>query len=170
MRTAKNKSDGVNALAYIGLGSNLHDPPRQVRAAAQSIAALPQSQLIACSSLYRSAPIGEAGQPDYVNAACVLSTSLSPAALMDALLAIERAAGRVRDGHKWGPRVLDLDLLHIEGVVLETPALTMPHPEIARRNFVLTPLAEIAHALDIPGLGAIAALARSAGRAGLELL
>ena len=156
--------------AYIGLGSNLHDPAAQLRAALAALARLPQSRLVAQSALYRSAPLGEAGQAEYVNAAAALETTLTPQDLMDALLGIERAAGRVRDGRKWGPRVLDLDLLHIEDVVLDTPSLKLPHPEIARRNFVLVPLAEIAPALDLPGFGSIAALALQAGRSGLALL
>ena len=156
--------------AYIGLGSNLGESATQVRAALAALAQLPHSRLLAQSSLYRSAPLGEAGQAEYVNAAAALETKLDPQDLMDALLSIERAAGRVRDGRKWGPRVLDLDLLHMEGQVLDTPTLRLPHPEIAQRNFVLLPLAEIAPTLEIPGLGSIAERARQAGRSGLALL
>ena len=158
------------AIAYIGLGSNLNLPARQVGAALARLARTPQVKLLAQSKLYRSAPMGEPGQPDYVNAACMVETALPPPELMQALLAVERDAGRVRDGRKWGPRALDLDLLHYEGVAMNTPALTLPHAGIAQRNFVLVPLAEIAPALEIPGLGRVSELAASAGRSGLELL
>ncbi|HSW15421.1 MAG TPA: 2-amino-4-hydroxy-6-hydroxymethyldihydropteridine diphosphokinase [Solimonas sp.] len=152
--------------AYIGLGANLGDPRRQILDAIDGLAAC--GRLLACSSLYRTAPLGEPGQPDYCNAACLLDTALSAEALMDRLLELERAAGRVRDGRRWGARRLDLDLLHVEGVTLETPKLRLPHPEIARRNFVLVPLAEIAPELLIPGVGRIAAAAAAIGRAGLD--
>lgn len=155
------------ALAYIGLGANLGDPLLQLRAALDEIAHLEGVQLAAASRLYRSAPLGPGEQPHYCNAACVVETRLDPEALMAALIAIERAAGRVR-GVKWGPRILDLDLLHYEGVVRATPGLRLPHPEIARRNFVLVPLAEIAPALSVPGIGSIAQAAAAAGSAGLE--
>jgi 2-amino-4-hydroxy-6-hydroxymethyldihydropteridine diphosphokinase len=152
--------------AYIGLGANLGDPARQVREALQALQAC--GQVLKQSALYRSAPLGEPGQADYCNAACLLETPLSPQALMQELLAIERAAGRIRDGRRWVPRLLDLDLLHYEGVTLDTPQLTLPHPEIARRNFVLVPLAEVAPQLDIPGVGGVAAAALALGHAGLS--
>jgi 2-amino-4-hydroxy-6-hydroxymethyldihydropteridine diphosphokinase len=157
-------------LAYIGLGSNLDDPPRQLRAALAALAVRPALRLLAQSALYRSAPMGEPGQADYCNAVCCVETDLAPEALMAELLAVERAAGRVRNGRRWGPRVLDLDLLHYEGAVRHNADLTLPHPGIAQRNFVLWPLAEIAPALDIPGVGGIKALAERVGRAGLQLL
>jgi 2-amino-4-hydroxy-6-hydroxymethyldihydropteridine diphosphokinase len=156
--------------AWIGLGSNLSDPPAQIRAALAALAAHPRITLVAQSPLFRSAPLGPSDQPDYCNAACEVDTDLAPPALLEALLAIERAAGRVRDGRKWGPRVLDLDLLHVDGVAVAQPGLTLPHPEIARRNFVLAPLAQIAPDLDIPGVGRVADAARAIGSEGLEPL
>lgn len=152
--------------AYIGLGANLGDPAVQIRTALDGLRA--QVSSLRCSSLYRSAPIGEAGQPDYCNAVCEVETLLSPEALMQMLLTLEREAGRVRDGRRWGARRLDLDLLHYEGVRSETSTLRLPHPEIVRRNFVLVPLAELTPALEIPGLGIVAELALRIGHAGLE--
>lgn len=152
--------------AYIGLGANLGDPAAQIRAALDGLSK--QVVSLRCSSLYRSAPIGEAGQPDYCNAVCEVETPLSPEALMQLLLALEREAGRVRDGRRWAARRLDLDLLHYEQASSDTATLRLPHPEIARRNFVLVPLAELAPALEIPGLGVVAELASRVGHAGLE--
>lgn len=155
--------------AYVGLGANLDDPAAQLRAAIQAIAGLPGTRLLATSSLYRSAPMGPPDQPDYCNAVCQVETRLAPAAMLDALLLIERQAGRERGADRWGPRRLDLDLLHVEGVQLDQPGLRLPHPGLAQRNFVLLPLAEIAPGLTIPGLGRVEALALAADRAGLAL-
>lgn len=153
--------------AYIGLGANLGSPARQLRAAIDGIAQL--GDLLAVSPLYRSAPMGPADQPDYCNAACVLDTDLTPPQLLEALLRIERACGRVRDGQRWGPRRLDLDLLHVEGVLWSSDELTLPHPGIALRNWVLWPLLDVAPMLEIPALGAIRTLAESLGREGLSV-
>lgn len=147
--------------AYIALGANLGDPARQLREALQRIGTIEGVRLCVQSSLYRTAPLGLPGQADYCNAVCEVETALAPQALFAALMEIEREAGRVRDGRRWGPRVLDLDLLHIEGCVSAEPALMLPHPEIARRNFVVLPLLQIAPDLRIPGLGSLAALADS---------
>jgi 2-amino-4-hydroxy-6-hydroxymethyldihydropteridine diphosphokinase len=154
----------VSALAYIGLGANLGDPAARLAWAFAQLAAL--GSVEARSSLYRSAPMGPSDQPDFCNAVAALRTDLAPQALMDGLLAIERAAGRVRD-IKWGPRTLDLDLLHIAGTELDTPSLRLPHPGIAARNFVLVPWAEIAPDAVVPGIGRIADAASAAGQAGL---
>lgn len=151
--------------AYIGLGANLGDPAAQIRNALDGLGK--QTSSLRCSSFYRSAPIGEAGQPDYCNAVCEIETLLSPEGLMQLLLVLEREAGRVRDGRRWAARRLDLDLLHYEQVRIDTPTLRLPHPEIARRNFVLVPLAELAPALEIPGLGVVAELVACVGHAGL---
>lgn len=153
--------------AYIGIGANLGQPAAQVRAAIRALGAIAGVHDLRASSLYRSTAIGMAGQPDYCNAVCSLSTALQPQALFEQLIHIERDAGRVRDGTRWGPRVLDLDLLHVEGVQLDTLTLTLPHPEIARRDFVVLPLLEIEPALEIPALGRIADLARTLCDAGL---
>ncbi|MGH8462217.1 MAG: 2-amino-4-hydroxy-6-hydroxymethyldihydropteridine diphosphokinase [Stenotrophobium sp.] len=157
------------AKAYIGLGANLGDPPAQLHQALDALATTAGVRLLGQSRFYRSTAIGLAGQPDYCNAACVVETQLSPEILFERLLMIEQAAGRVRDGTRWGPRTLDLDLLHYEGVACDTPWLRLPHAEIARRNFVLVPLLEIAPDLVLPELGLVRLLAAAAGRAGLSV-
>lgn len=155
-------------VAYVGLGANLGDPAAQLRAALEAIAALEATQILATSRFYRSAPMGPPDQPDYCNAVCQVQTALEPRDLLDALIGIERFAGRIRGGARWGPRRLDLDLLHVEGVTMDVPGLHLPHPGIAARNFVLVPLAELAPALRIPGLEPIGTLARSVGMDGLS--
>lgn len=152
--------------AYIGLGANLGEPARQLRAALERIAML--GTLVATSPFYRSAPMGPSDQPDFCNAVCALDTGLDPRALLEELLAIERSQGRVRDGRRWGPRRLDLDLLHMEGETLASAELCLPHPGIADRNFVLVPWADIAPELAVPGIGRIGDAARAIGRAGLN--
>ena len=156
-------------IAYIGLGANLGQPARQVSAAINALTRVPDVILLVQSSLYRSTAIGLPDQADYCNAVCAVETGLNAEALFDALIAIEQAAGRVRDGRRWGPRVLDLDLLHYEGQTQSTARLTLPHPEIAKRNFVLVPLAEIAPDLEIVGVGHVGELANRLGRDGLSL-
>lgn len=146
-------------LAYIGLGSNLDDPHTQVWCAIDELARLPGCTLRGRSSLYATAPLGPVAQPPFVNAVVSLSTTASPLALLDALQGLELDHGRVRDGTRWGPRTLDLDLLLFGDWQLQLPGLTLPHPEMARRAFVLVPLAEIAPAgLLIPGQGQLADL------------
>lgn len=154
--------------AYIALGANLGHPAQQLREALRQLTQLSGVNLQSCSPLYRSAPLGPKDQPHYCNAVCAIETTLEPEALLAQLLALERAAGRMRNGDRWGPRLLDLDLLHVDGVHRETLWLKLPHPEIARRNFVLLPWADIAPELEIPGLGCIGQLAQEIGRAGLE--
>jgi 2-amino-4-hydroxy-6-hydroxymethyldihydropteridine diphosphokinase len=154
-------------VAYIGLGANLGDPEAQVRAALAALAARSDTRVLAISPLYRSAPMGPADQPDYCNAVCQVQTPLAPRALLDVLLGLEREAGRERGGDRWGPRRLDLDLLHVEGVQLDEPGLHLPHPGLTQRNFVLAPLADLAPDLILPGLGRVADLAVQAGRDGL---
>jgi len=155
--------------AYIGLGANLQDPPAQLRQALALIAQEAGVQLVAQSSFYRSAPLGPGAQPDYCNAACVVDTTLDPEALLTRLHAIERALGRERPPVRWAPRRIDLDLLHYDGVQCATPRLTLPHPELHRRNFVVVPLAELAPDLALPGAGIVANLATALGREGLEV-
>ncbi len=140
---------------YIGLGSNLADPHAQVEAGLHALAALPDSRLLRRSRLYRSAPWGRTDQPDFVNAAALVETGLAPAQLLHALLALERRAGRERDATRWGPRVLDLDVLVYGNLVLDEPGLHVPHPHLHERAFVLVPLAEIAPDLNVPGRGPI---------------
>ena len=142
------------AIAYIALGSNLEQPQRQLQAGLDALARLPDTQLIAQSSFYRSAPVGYVNQPDFVNAVAALRTSLEPRALLDALLAIEREHGRERDFPN-APRTLDLDIaLYGERVIIE-PGLTVPHPRMQQRAFVMVPLAEIAPDARVPGLGRV---------------
>lgn len=152
--------------AFIGLGANLGEPALQLRAAVQALDALPQTRVVQVSAFYRSAAIGPAGQPDYCNAVAAIETALSPEVLLEALQAIERAAGRV-PGERWGPRVLDLDLLSHGDVVMRSERLTLPHPELAFRDFVLWPLVEIAPDLRLPGLGAARELLAALPTAGL---
>ena len=116
---------------------------------------LPKSRLVARSSLYRSAPFGGVEQPDFVNAVAALETQLDARSLLEQLQHIEQSRGRERGGQRWGPRVIDLDLLVYDDVVIDEPELTVPHPGIAERNFVLLPLREIAPELEIPGLGRV---------------
>lgn len=156
-------------IAYIGLGANLGRPAQQIRSAIDALRGTTGIRLLAQSSLYRSTAIGLPGQPDYCNAVCAVSTQLDAERLLEALIGIEQAAGRVRDGRRWGPRVLDLDLLHMEGVSSTSARLTLPHPEISKRNFVLVPWAEIAPELEIAGVGVISELAIGLGRDGLSL-
>lgn len=140
--------------AYIALGSNLENPQRQVRAGFAALALLPRSRLAAQSSLYRSAPVGYADQPDFVNAVAALHTALSPRALLDALLAIEREHGRVREFPN-APRTLDLDIVLYGERVVNEPGLWLPHPRMHQRGFVIVPLAQIAPAALVPGHGRV---------------
>lgn len=144
--------------AFVGLGSNLKSPARQVEEAFDALADIPSTRLLLRSSLYRSAPFGGIEQPDFINAVAGLLTRLGPRALLAELQAIEHRHGRERDDVRWGPRVLDLDLLVYGGQVTDEPGLILPHPGIAERNFVLFPLGEIAPHLVIPGLGRVSRL------------
>jgi 2-amino-4-hydroxy-6-hydroxymethyldihydropteridine diphosphokinase len=144
-------------LAYVALGSNLGDPRQQLLDAMDALASLPDTRLLQRSRLYRTPPWGVLEQPPFINAAVELDTALSPHALLDALLAIEQRAGRVR-GERNGPRTLDLDLLHVDGVQLDDPQLTLPHPRMAERAFVLLPLHDIAPTLRLPGQASVAEL------------
>ena len=144
--------------AYVGIGSNLHGPARQVENAAALLAEIPGTRLIAMSSLYRSAAFGGIEQPDFVNAVAAVLTTLSPADLLAELQTIENRQGRERGEARWGPRVIDLDLLVYSGEKIEMAELSVPHPGIGERNFVLLPLVEIAPDLVIPGLGRVASI------------
>jgi len=142
--------------AFVALGANIGDPAATVRAAFAALGELPDSQLRRTSSLYRTAPVGLTGQPDFINAVAEVSTALPAAELLDALLAIEARFGRIR-AERNGPRTLDLDLLLYADLVIDTPRLTLPHPRLHLRAFVLQPLAEIAPQLALPGRGTVAA-------------
>lgn len=150
--------------AYIGIGSNLGDPVAAVRGAFELLAGLPETRVLLRSPLYRSAPVGPQDQPHFVNAAAGLLTRLAAADLLRNLQSLEDAAGRERGGERWGPRTLDLDLLAFSTQVIDAPGITVPHPRIAERNFVLLPLSEIAPSLVIPGRGSVSLLAAAVSR------
>ena len=144
--------------AYIGVGSNLEDPRAQVEGALGELAELPRSRLVARSSLYRSAPLGYEAQPEFINAVARLDTELAAAELLAGLQAIEAEHGRRRSFAN-APRSLDLDLLLFGEQRISGPELTVPHPRMHERAFVLVPLIEIAPDAQIPGRGSAAALA-----------
>ena len=156
--------------AYVGLGSNLGNPRDRVLEAGERLREIPGTRRVLLSRLYRSSPLGPVAQPDFVNAAAALLTQLDPEALLEALQGIESAMGRPAKRERWGPRVIDLDLLALGQERRAGPGLTLPHPGIVDRNFVLYPLAEIAPDADLPGLGRVAALAGRVGSGGLTLL
>ena len=156
--------------AWIGVGSNLEDPQAQVLAALDGLRELPQTRLMLTSRLYRSRPFGKKDQPDFVNAVAGILTQLDPPSLLKELRAIEKAMGRAERHERWGPRIIDLDLLAQGRERRLEPDLTLPHPGIVERNFVLYPLAEIAPDLDLPGLGRVADLAAAVTPEGITLL
>ena len=143
-------------LAYIALGANLADPVAQVHNAIAALRSLPQSRLLRCSSLYRTAPVGIHGQPDFINAVAALQTTLSPNELLAALFEVEARFGRRRDFHH-APRTLDLDLLLYDDQIIDSPQLQLPHPRMHLRAFVMAPLTEIAPDCRLPGRGLAAA-------------
>ncbi len=145
--------------AVVALGSNLDDPEAQVRRGFAELAELPQTRVIARSSLHHTKPVGYADQPDFVNACALVETRLAPRALLDGLLAIEQRHGRVRDIPN-GPRTLDLDIVLYGDAVVHEPGLTIPHPRAHDRPFVLLPLLEVWPDAVIPGRGRAAELAR----------
>jgi 2-amino-4-hydroxy-6-hydroxymethyldihydropteridine diphosphokinase len=148
----------LKLVAYIGIGSNLDDPVSQVKEAIEELEAIPDSVLSARSSLYSSKPMGPADQPDYVNAVVALDTLLSSEDLMQTLVKIEDRQGRDRGGDKWGPRIIDLDLLMYGKKKINTDQLTVPHPGMHERDFVIIPLHEIAGNVNIPGHGYLTTL------------
>ena len=155
--------------AYVAVGSNLNQPLRQVGDALERLAALPDTHLEVRSRIYLARPMGPQDQPDFVNAAAGLLTRLGARELLDAMLAIERAMGRRRQ-ERWGPRIIDLDLLWLHGDVVDEPGLTLPHPGVSERNFVLYPLADIAPTLMIPGHGRVVDLKSRVGGGGISVL
>jgi 2-amino-4-hydroxy-6-hydroxymethyldihydropteridine diphosphokinase len=145
------------ARAVIGLGANLGDPGAQLRTAIAAIGRIADTRVLAVSSFYRTAPVGYLAQPEFVNAAVAVETTLAPRALLDALQAIEAAAGRERR-FKDAPRTLDLDILLYDERVADEPGLTIPHPRLHERAFALAPLVEIAPDAVVPGHGRAADL------------
>lgn len=135
---------------FVGLGSNQSDPVSQLRDALSAIGRLPGTRISGCSSLYRSAPMGPQDQPAYLNAVVMLETTLAPLALLDGLQAIEQGQGRVRNGERWGPRTLDLDILLFGDQAIDDERLRVPHYHMHKRAFVLYPLAELAAELLLP--------------------
>ena len=153
---------------FVGLGSNLAKPMQQLGQAIEALAALADCQLGQVSGFYMSQPMGPQNQPDYVNAVAELTTVLSAHDLLDCLQAIEGQQGRVRDGERWGPRTLDLDLLLYAQQHFQDERLTVPHYGLAQRNFVLYPLAEIVEKdFAIPGLGELTGLLEQCPKDGL---
>jgi 2-amino-4-hydroxy-6-hydroxymethyldihydropteridine diphosphokinase len=148
----------VVSRAYVGLGANLGDRGRTIRAALERLGRLPGVDVVAVSSLRETDPVGLEAQPRFLNGAAALETELSPRALLDALLAVERELGRTRDGPRFGPRTIDLDLLLYEDRVVDEPGLTVPHPRLHERRFALEPLAELDPGLVVPGRGPLEAL------------
>ncbi len=153
---AGGEGGGAWRRAAIGIGSNLDDPASQVRRALRALEQLPGAHVLASSELYASPPWGFAEQPWFVNAAAVIETRLAAAQLHAALGDIEDQFGRLRDGPRWGPRILDLDLLLYGDEIIDTPSLAVPHPRMIGRAFVLVPLADIAADWRIPGAGTVA--------------
>lgn len=160
--------------ACIGLGANIGHPQEAVRDAIEALRELPHSRLLAASRLYRTPAWGRVDQPDYVNAAALLETGLAPHALLDHLLEIERKTGRSRGGEtasmRWGPRVLDLDLLLYGDRTLNQPGLRVPHPHLHERAFALVPLAEIAADAPFPGHGSVGEALRRIDVEGVEAI
>jgi 2-amino-4-hydroxy-6-hydroxymethyldihydropteridine diphosphokinase len=152
----------------VALGSNLAAPETQIHTALDELKALPHTSLLAASSLYRTMPVGPPGQPDYCNAVALLETGLNADTLLIELQAIENVHGR-RRGERWGPRTLDLDLLTFGDEMRDDPRLTLPHPRLAERAFVLVPWNEIAGALQVPGLGRVCELAAAVDKSGVAL-
>jgi 2-amino-4-hydroxy-6-hydroxymethyldihydropteridine diphosphokinase len=155
--------------AFIALGSNLGDPAGQIRSALRALDKLPDTRLVRQSSFYRNPPTGYLNQPEFVNAVARIETRLAPRDLLEQLLAIERAHGRVRDFPN-GPRTLDLDILLYGERTVREPGLTIPHPRMVERAFVLVPLAEIAPETVVPGGARIADLAAKLDASGLVKL
>ncbi len=168
-RRAVNSGGPIWRPAYVGLGSNLGQPRERVLEAFGRLGGLALTRLELRSALYQTAPLGPQDQPHFVNAAAGLLTQLAPQALLQGLLEIERAMGRVRQ-ERWGPRIVDLDLLWMPPHLIAEPDLTLPHPGLPERNFVLYPLADIAPTLLIPGLGRLADLKNRVGGAGISVL
>ena len=156
--------------AYVGVGSNLAGPRVQVERALTALAGIPSTRMVARSPLYQTPPFGEVPQPPFVNAAAGLLTQLSPEDLLAALRALERELGREPPRERWGPRLIDLDLLVVGAEKRATDTLTLPHPGIAERDFVLYPLADIAPDLDVPGLGRVAQLRDRVANRGVSRL
>ena len=162
------RSDCRQKLVYLGLGSNLADPKTQITAARGLIDELTGVEEVSISGLFQGPPMGPQDQPDYANAVIAIRTSLTAHQLLTQLQMIEHQLGRTRDGQRWGPRTIDLDILLYGDDRIATPDLVVPHIGIAERAFVLYPLAEIAPDVVIPGKGRIEHLLQQCPKAGLH--
>jgi len=156
-------------LAYIGLGSNLSDPEKQIHQAIRQIKLFKNSHIARISSLYFSRPMGPQDQPDYMNAVLALQTTLSPIELLDELQAVENNTGRIRKADRWGARILDLDILLYDQLIIDSERLTIPHYGLKQREFVLLPLAEITQQLMLPDGDNVAILAKNIEANGLKI-
>jgi 2-amino-4-hydroxy-6-hydroxymethyldihydropteridine diphosphokinase len=163
-------TDSIWTPAYIALGSNLDDPRAQVERGFAALETLPHSRLVLRSRLYASKPLGAIPQPDFVNAAAGVLTQLSPRELLAALKRLETELGRTVPVERWGPRRIDFDLLAYGDVRVAESDITIPHPGVPERGFVLYPLAEIAPDLLIPSVGVVRALATRVSAEGLRVL
>lgn len=160
----------MSDIAFVGLGSNLASPSEQLKCALLEMHRHTQISMQRCSHLYSSSPMGPQDQPDFVNAVCQLTTSLSPLELLDVLQAIELKQGRERLGEKWGPRTLDLDLLMYNDLRMQSERLTLPHYGMQQREFVLVPLFEIAPDLIMQDGQTLAAWISKCSLSGLKRL
>ena len=143
------------ARAYVGLGANVGPREETLRRAVELLAAEDGVEVVGVSTLRETDPVGVVDQPRFLNGAVAVGTTLSPRELLDVLLGIERTLGRVRDGTRWGPRTIDLDLLVFADEVVDEPGLRVPHPRLQERGFALEPLAELDPGLVIPGAGRV---------------
>ena len=144
--------------AYVGVGANLGDRRATIERAIQLLRETPEIEVLAVSALRETDPVGYEDQPRFLNGALELETTLTARELLDALLAVERALGRTREGPRFGPRTIDLDLLVYGDERIDEPGLTVPHPRLHERPFALEPLAELAPELEIPGRGPVSGL------------
>jgi len=149
------------ARVYVGLGANLGDREATIRRALELLDSDQDVRVVAVSTLRETDPVGFADQPRFLNGAALIETDLGAREVLDRLLRVERALGRTRDGPRWGPRTIDLDLLVHGSQVVDEPGLRVPHPRLAERRFVLEPLAELDPELVVPGLGAVETLLAS---------
>ena len=148
-------------VAYIGVGANLGDREATMRAALAALDATPGIRVVAVSSFRETEPVGYVDQPQFLNAAAAVETELDARGLLDALLAVERGLGRTREGPRFGPRTIDLDLLLFGDVEVDEPGLTVPHPRLHERAFVLEPLTELDPEMVVPGRGPLESLRRN---------
>jgi len=157
-------------IAWLGLGSNLRQPVERLEEALGRLAALDQVEILASSSFYRTPPWGDDQQDDFINAVVKVETSLDAASLLACTQSIENEMGRQRSGRRWGPRVIDIDLLLYDDLQYRTDDLEIPHPRMHERAFVLVPLCELDRSLDIPGFGAVENLLQQVDCSGIRRL